>query len=199
MQRGLEVGSEPRIIGEDMLAELRSAFLASMNAPLPQLNDSATARAHELAAAMGPATITRSLEKIGAALVEVRQAPDPRVPIEVALLALTRPDRDDPAALAQRIEVLEQQVADLQSARSSRDRPRRSLRPRLRPQVDRRPLRPRRRGAVAGRARDEADQTRQDGPPANRRSGPQTPPPDVGSRAPDRPPGSGQRRRARPR
>lgn len=113
LQKGLEVGSEPRIIGEDMLAELRSAFLASMKAPLPHLNDAAADRAHDLAKALGPATITRSLETIGAALVEVRQAPDPRVPIEVALLQLTRADGDDTAALLQRIEVLEQAVAEL--------------------------------------------------------------------------------------
>ncbi len=113
MQKGLEVGSEPRIIGEDLLVELRSAFLASMKAPLSHLNDAAAERAKELARALGPATITRSLEKIGAALVEVRQAPDPRVPIEVALLQLARADGDDTAALLQRIEVLEAQVASL--------------------------------------------------------------------------------------
>ncbi len=113
MQKGLEVGFEPRIIGEDLLAELRSAFLASMKAPLSHLNDAAAARANELANALGPATITRSLEKIGAALVEVRQAPDPRVPIEVALLQLTRADGDDTSALLQRIEGLEKQIAAL--------------------------------------------------------------------------------------
>ncbi len=113
MQKGLEVGSEPRIIGEDMLSELRSAFLASMGAPLPHLNDAAAERAQSLAKALGPATITRSLEKIGAALIEVRQAPDPRVPIEVALLQLARADGEDTAALLQRIEVLESQVAEL--------------------------------------------------------------------------------------
>ncbi len=173
MQRGLEVGSEPRIIGEDMLAELRAAFLASMNAPLPQLNDSATARAHELAAAMGPATITRSLEKIGAALVEVRQAPDPRVPIEVALLALTRADGDDSAALAHRIEVLEQQVAALESALSSRgsSSPQQSSAPSTSAVAP--PARPARRGA-AGRARDELDLREETGPPAQPTSGQET-------------------------
>ncbi|NNE94790.1 MAG: DNA polymerase III subunit gamma/tau [Acidimicrobiales bacterium] len=115
MQRGLEAGSEPRIIGEDMLGELRSAFLASMQAPLTHLNDAAADRAAQLAAALGPATITRSLEKIGEALVEVRQAPDPRVPIEVALLQLARAEGDDTAALLQRIEALESKVAELSS------------------------------------------------------------------------------------
>lgn len=113
MQRSLEGGAEPRIIGEDMLGELRNAFLASMKAPLPHLNDAARERAQELADLMGPATITRSLEMMGAALVEVRQAPDPRVPVEVALLRLARADGNDVAALEQRIESLEQQLAAL--------------------------------------------------------------------------------------
>ncbi|MBT8240408.1 MAG: DNA polymerase III subunit gamma/tau, partial [Acidimicrobiia bacterium] len=113
LHKGLEIGSEPRIMGEDMLAELRSAFLASMNAPLPHLNDAAADRAHELAQALGPAAITRSMEKVGAALVEVRQAPDPRVPIEIALLQLARADGDDTAALLQRIERLEQRMEEL--------------------------------------------------------------------------------------
>ncbi|NNF56351.1 MAG: DNA polymerase III subunit gamma/tau, partial [Acidimicrobiales bacterium] len=113
MQRSLEGGAEPRIIGEDMLGELRNAFLASMKAPLPHLNDAARERAQELADLMGPATITRSLEMMGAALVEVRQAPDPRVPVEVALLRLARADGNDVAALEQRIESLEQQLGTL--------------------------------------------------------------------------------------
>ncbi len=113
MQRGLETGSEPRIIGEDMLGELRNAFLASMGAPLIHLDEASIERANELAKAMGPATITRSLETIGSALIEVRQAPDPRVPIEVALLQLARADGSDTAALLQRIEVLERRVEEL--------------------------------------------------------------------------------------
>jgi DNA polymerase-3 subunit gamma/tau len=57
------------------------------------------------------------MEKVGAALIEVRQAPDPRVPIEIALLQLARADGDDSAALLQRIEKLEQQVEALGAGR----------------------------------------------------------------------------------
>ncbi len=115
VQRALEAGREPRVIGETTLATLRDAFLASMGAPLDQLSESAAATAHRLAGELGPATITRSLETLGQALVEMRQAPDPRVPLEVALLRLARREGNDTAALLQRIEALESQVAALSS------------------------------------------------------------------------------------
>ncbi len=116
LQEGLASGAEPRTIGEDLLTELRNAFLASMGAPLPHLHDTAAARARDIATLLGPSTITRSLEMIGAALVEARQAPDPRVPIEVALLHLARERDDDLATLSRRLDELEAAVADLRSS-----------------------------------------------------------------------------------
>ncbi len=111
IQRALESGREPRVIGETTLDTLRSAFLASMGAPLDQLSERAQDTATSLGAELGPATITRSLETIGQALVEMRQAPDPRVPLEVAVLTLARRDGADTAALMQRIEALEARLA----------------------------------------------------------------------------------------
>ncbi len=113
VQRALEAGREPRVIGETTLATLRDAFLASMGAPLDQLSESAAQTAQRLAGDLGAATITRSLEMLGQALVEMRQAPDPRVPLEVALLRLARREGNDTAALLQRIEALESHVAAL--------------------------------------------------------------------------------------
>ncbi len=97
VQEGLELGREPRTIGEEMLELLRNAFLASMGAPLTHLNDRTASVATELASQLGPAVLTRSLEAIGQALVEMRQAADPRVPLEVTLLGLAR-SADAPAA-----------------------------------------------------------------------------------------------------
>ena len=57
---------------------------------------------------LGPAGLTRALEAIGEALLEMRQAPDARIPLEVALVRLTRPESDiSPSALLARIEALE--------------------------------------------------------------------------------------------
>ncbi|MFV0451854.1 MAG: DNA polymerase III subunit gamma/tau [Propioniciclava sp.] len=114
VQEGLEIGREPRTIGEDTLALLRNAFLASMGASLAHLNDRGQELAQQVGSTLGPAAVTRSLELIGTALVDMRQAPDPRVPLEVALLRLTRAELDrSPDALVARIDQLERQVAEL--------------------------------------------------------------------------------------
>lgn len=133
VQDGLTTGQEPRIIGEATVEVLRNAFLASMGASLDHLSDRVQATATELAGELGAATLTRSLEAIGQALVEMRQAPDPRVPLEVCLLKLCNNgpaappaappapgDGQPPAApadpnLAAKVQSLEQQVAALQN------------------------------------------------------------------------------------
>ena len=115
VQHAMERGLEPRTIGEETIETLRNAFLSSMGADLGYLSQAAQNSSQELATLLGPATLTRSLETIGQALVEMRQAADPRVPLEVGLLRLARRDGHDTAALLQRIEVLEQQLADLAS------------------------------------------------------------------------------------
>ncbi len=115
VQHALETGREARTIGEEALDVLRDAFLTSMGAPPEQLNERARAEAAELAQLLSPAAITRSLEQLGEALVEMRQAPDPRVPLEVAVLRLARGSGDDLSALLQRIERLESQLAQFAS------------------------------------------------------------------------------------
>jgi DNA polymerase-3 subunit gamma/tau len=55
----------------------------------------------------------RAMEVVGTMLVEFRHAPDPRLLLDVALVQLTNPDADTSnAALLERIERLEKQLAD---------------------------------------------------------------------------------------
>ena len=110
VQRGLEAGREPRTIGEETLTVLRNGFLASMGAELNHLNEGDTETAQTLASDLGPGTLTRALEVLGKALVDMRQAADPRVPLEVALLTLARRDGNEISALIARIEALEAQI-----------------------------------------------------------------------------------------
>ncbi len=110
VSEALVAGRDPRVIGEELLGRLRDAFLSAMGAPRHQLSEAQADAAADVAAAMAPAAMTRALEVVGGALVDMRQAPDPRVDLEVALLRLCRPELDtDVAALAARIERLEQQ------------------------------------------------------------------------------------------
>jgi DNA polymerase III subunit gamma/tau len=100
-------GRDPRVIGEQILGRLRDGFLAAVGGPLDQLTDADRRDAAELAS-VGPARLTRALELLGTALVDMRQAPDPRIDLEVALLRLTRAELDtDLAALVARVEQLE--------------------------------------------------------------------------------------------
>ena len=104
----LRSGREPRIIGEALLDRLRNAFLCAMSADLSNLTDAQQADARATADRISPAGLTRALEVLGTALVDMRQAPDPRVDLEVALARLTRRDLDtDGSALLERIERLE--------------------------------------------------------------------------------------------
>ena len=108
VHEALRSGREPRVIGEALLDRLRNAFLGSMGADLSYLTDAQQRSAQATGAKIPPARLTRSLEVLGTALVEMRQAPDPRVDLEVALGRLIRRELDtDISALLERIERLE--------------------------------------------------------------------------------------------
>ncbi|MCU0272773.1 MAG: DNA polymerase III subunit gamma/tau [Acidimicrobiales bacterium] len=106
-------GREPRIIGERLLAALRDVFLVAMGAVPAQLSETERSRAEALGARLSPARVTSALEILGTALADMRQAPDPRVDLEVALVRLSRGPGDaaDTAGLVARIEELERRIA----------------------------------------------------------------------------------------
>ena len=104
-------GRDPRTIGEMVLAGLRDAFLTAMGDPPTRMAEHERARAADLADRMAPAAITRALETLGRALIDMRQAPDPRIDIEVALMRLCSPDEDRSLeALAHRVRQLEARI-----------------------------------------------------------------------------------------
>ena len=104
-------GRDPRRIGEGVLSGLRNAFLTAMGSPPDRLAEPERAQAEALVSRLAPASMTRALETLGAALVDMRQSPDPRVDLEVAMVRLTRPDADRSLdALAERVARLEAQL-----------------------------------------------------------------------------------------
>ncbi|HEV8298306.1 MAG TPA: DNA polymerase III subunit gamma/tau [Acidimicrobiales bacterium] len=106
------LGRDPRVVGETLLDALRDVFLVAMGVHAHQITDRAREQATAFAARLSPASITRALELIGTALVDMRQAPDPRVDLEVALVRLTRVGADLSAeALSERLARLERLVA----------------------------------------------------------------------------------------
>jgi DNA polymerase III subunit gamma/tau len=107
----MAVGREPRPLAEDLMAALRDVFLASVGGPLGHLTDDTRDQARDRAHRMGRASITRALELVGEAIAEMRHVGDTRIPLEVALVRLTRPELDTSVeALVDRIARLERQL-----------------------------------------------------------------------------------------
>ena len=108
----VRAGRDPRVLAEQLIESLRHAFLVAMGAPAGGLTDRAQARARDVSQALGPASLTRALEAVGTSVVEMRHAPDPRIPLEVALVQIARPEAaGDLDALVRRIEQLERALA----------------------------------------------------------------------------------------
>jgi DNA polymerase III subunit gamma/tau len=85
----LAQGLEPRTLAESLLAELRNAFLVSLGVEVDHLLDEDREVARARAERLGTARITAAMEAVGTATVDMRNAADPRVPLEVALVRLT--------------------------------------------------------------------------------------------------------------
>ncbi len=105
-------GTDPRTLTEELIAFLRNGFLALMAPELVQVPSNRLDALAAQAQRLGAAGLVRGIELLGSALTEMRQAPDPRVLLDVATVQLTADSvGGDTAALLQRIERLERQVA----------------------------------------------------------------------------------------
>ena len=108
VEGALSRGRNPRVLGEALIARLRDVFLASVGADLSRLTDTDRGLATEQGRRLGAAGATRALEALGDAFVGIQDALDPRIPLEVALVRLTRDDVDvSLSSLADRISRLE--------------------------------------------------------------------------------------------
>lgn len=107
----LAQGHDPRVLAKSFLDALRDAFLLSLGVDVPHLVDADRASLDEWAQAAGTPLLTRSMEAIGAAMVDMRNAADPRVPLEVALVRLATSGSQSFEALVERIERLEAALA----------------------------------------------------------------------------------------
>ena len=149
VERALDAGRSPRLLGEQLISRLRDVFLAAMKMELTRLPDQDRARVTAQAERLGPAGATRALEVLGDAFVGIQDAPDQRIPLEVALVRLTRPEADTSiSALLDRITRLEHGLvpgaaaAPVPSPPPSPTPPRRNRVRLHRPPPDRRPAGP---------------------------------------------------------
>ncbi|HUJ65566.1 MAG TPA: hypothetical protein VLX59_08525, partial [Acidimicrobiales bacterium] len=103
-----------------LLEYLRNGFLATRARSLVMLPDDAAAQAEAQARRMGPAALVRAMETVGQALIDMREAADPRTTLEVALVRLSDPGIDQSnAALLARVERLEQALGSRSGAAPS--------------------------------------------------------------------------------
>ncbi len=109
----ISAGFSPQQLSGDLVDHLRQGFLALVSPELVAVSGSEHQAVVEQADRVGLATLVRAMEVLGQAQVTMRDAPDPRVNLEVALVRLAHPEADDsPQALLARIERLEAAVRD---------------------------------------------------------------------------------------
>ncbi len=104
IDRASERGRDSRQLARDLIEVLRDVFLTHMGVPRPGASD-------DLVRVLTPAASTRALEVLGEALVAQRDAIEPRIVLETALVRLANPDLDtSAAALVERLDRLERLV-----------------------------------------------------------------------------------------
>jgi DNA polymerase-3 subunit gamma/tau len=114
----VRAGRDPQLLAVDLVERLRRAFFLVVAPALRPPGERAPEPGElEAASALGTGRIVRGIEVLGAATVAMRDAPEPRIALEVALVRLAHPEADDsPAALVERLERLERRFADVQPA-----------------------------------------------------------------------------------
>jgi DNA polymerase-3 subunit gamma/tau len=101
-------GWGPQQLGTELIDDLRQVFLAALAPELCTVSGPSLERFRSLAEAMGLARVVRSMEILGHALVDMREAPDAQVVLEIAAVRAVRPDLDSGMeALSERVSVLE--------------------------------------------------------------------------------------------
>jgi len=105
-------GFSPQQLTGDLVDHLRQGFLALVAPELVTVSGAEHAAVVDRAGRVGLAALVRAMEVLGQAQVTMRDAPDPRVNLEVALVRLAHPEADETVeALLARIERLEAAVA----------------------------------------------------------------------------------------
>jgi DNA polymerase-3 subunit gamma/tau len=108
----VETGFSPQQLASELVDDLRQAFLLALAPDLASASGSERDRLASQAERFGLARLVRTMEALGLAQVDMREAPDARVVLEVTLIRLVRSELDTaPDALAERLTRLEQALA----------------------------------------------------------------------------------------
>jgi DNA polymerase-3 subunit gamma/tau len=110
----VSAGRDARRLASEVLEHLRNGFLATQARFLVLLPEEAAVAVESQARRFGTPALVRAMEVLGQALIDMRDAPDPRITLEVALVRLAAPEADDSrGAILERLERLERLVGQL--------------------------------------------------------------------------------------
>jgi len=105
-------GWGPQQLATELIDDLRQVFLSALAPELCAASGSSLVRFTAVAETMGLPRVVRSLEILGHALVDMREAPDAQVVLEIAVVRAVRPDLDSGMeALTERVSLLERAVS----------------------------------------------------------------------------------------
>ncbi len=115
----VEAGWSPQQLASEVVDDLRQAFLLSLATELASASGPERDRLVSQAERLGLARLVRAMEALGLAQVDMREAPDARVVLEVTLVRLAHSELDSTVdALAERLARVEEALA----ARETRQR-----------------------------------------------------------------------------
>jgi DNA polymerase-3 subunit gamma/tau len=113
-------GRDPAQFARDLLAHLRFLLVTQTTGEVPTsfvVTATDSARLEAQAAAVGAATLVRTIDELASALTAVREGDEARMAVEIALLKAARPDLDPSTeGLLRRIERLEGQLGGQRAA-----------------------------------------------------------------------------------
>jgi DNA polymerase-3 subunit gamma/tau len=115
LDRALSTGRDARQLAVEIIEQLRAGFLLLARREEPS-DVAGSMSAEEFAAIqrIGLARCVRTIELLGTAVVAMREAPEPRITLEVAMIRATKPEADASAeAMLERLERLEARVNEL--------------------------------------------------------------------------------------
>jgi len=114
VERMARSGRDPTQFARDLLAHLRHLLIARETGEVPDsfvITATDADRLRAQAAAVGAATIVRTIDELAAALTAVREGDEARLAVEIALLKAAHPELDGTAeGLARRVERLERRL-----------------------------------------------------------------------------------------
>ena len=105
-------GWGPQQLATELIDDLRQVFLSALAPELCAASGSSLERFTAVAEMMGLPKVVRSMEILGHALVDMREAPDAQVVLEIAIVRAVRPDLDSGMeALSERVSLLERTLS----------------------------------------------------------------------------------------